>query len=294
MLSWGLAWINAKVLSYYLDSFSLIFWRFLIASISLFFVAKALKLSLKIDIKTLLLSFLAALLMLLYNYFFFQGTKFGNAGFGGVLVTTLNPILTFFAIAILTSKNLGKKEYFALFLGALGSFIMLKIWESGTNIFFENGVQYFLLAAFTWVFITLLSSINKQVSTIVFSFYIYLGVIILDYLFFLNEIPLLKGFDSIFWINLLAISFFAVTFATTIYFLATIKLGSKKASAYIFLVPFSAAFFAWIFLDEKLEITTIIGGVIVLLAIYILQDYNWHKRFLKNIKTFLKGKTNEI
>jgi len=286
MLAWGLAWINAKVLSNYLDSFSLIFWRFLIAAISLVFVAKFLKHSLKIDFKTFFVAFIAAILMLFYNYFFFRGTSLGDAGFGGVLVTTLNPILTFFAVAILQRKNLGKKEYFALFLGALGSFIMLEIWQYGFGVFTQNAIKYFLLAATTWVFITLVSTLNKKATAVVFSFYMYLLVVFIDYLFFLDrKLTPIYNFDWIFWLNLFAISLFAVTFATTVYFLATVQKGSKYASAFIFLVPFSAAIFATIFLGEKLKNTTIIGGLIVVVAIYILQDYKWHNILFKRRKS---------
>ncbi len=233
MLAWGLAWINAKILSDYLDSYSLIFWRFLIAALSLVFVAKALKHSLKIDVKTFIVAFLAAILMLFYNHFFFKGTHLGDAGFGGVLVTTLNPILTFFAVALLQRKNLGKREYFALLLGAVGSFIMLEIWEYGFGVFTQNGIKYFLLASFTWVFITLISTLNRKTSAVVFSFYMYIAVVFIDYFFFLDRkiIPIFN-FDWIFWLNLFAVSLFAVTFATTVYFLATVQKGSKYASAF--------------------------------------------------------------
>ena len=44
-------------------------------------------------------------------------------------------------------------------------------------------------------------------------------------------------FDWIFWINLLFLSCIAMSFGTSIYFLASSKLGPKQASAYIFLVP---------------------------------------------------------
>ncbi len=278
MLFWGLAWINAKVLSNYLDSYNLIFWRFLIASVSLLPVAWFMGLKFKISLKTLLLSFITAILMLMYNYAFFEGTKYGNAGFGGVLVTTLNPILTFFVIAILAKKNLTKKEYLALFLGAVGSLIMLEIWKFGIDIWFKDGIKYFLMAAILWVFVTVASSKNSEVSSIIYSFYVYIFMIIIDYVFVLNFSVKIESFDYIFWLNLFAVSLLAVTFATTVYFLATTKRGSKYASAFIFLVPFSAAIFAYIFLGEKLKLTTIIGGVIVMAAIYILQGFEWHKR----------------
>jgi drug/metabolite transporter (DMT)-like permease len=59
--------------------------------------------------------------------------------------------------------------------------------------------------------------------------------------------------------------------ATTIYFYATSKLGSAKASSFIFLVPFSAAVSSFILLDEELEFHTLIGGVLGIAAVYMIQ-----------------------
>ena len=44
-----------------------------------------------------------------------------------------------------------------------------------------------------------------------------------------------------------------MSFGTSIYFLASSKLGPKQASAYIFLVPLSAMGFAMIILLEPLQ-----------------------------------------
>jgi len=272
MTFWGLAWINAKILSNYLDTYNLIFWRFLFATISLVPVIILLKQSFKITFYNLCLAFFSAILLIIYNYFFFSGTKIGNAGFGGVLVTTINPVLTFFIVALITLKKLGKIEIFALFLATLGVVIMLKIWQFGVDIWFDNGIKYFLLAALMWVFITIASSKTKNISPLTFSIYMYAFTTILNAIFILKGVisPILN-FDFIFWLNFIAVSILAVSVATTIYFMATAKMGSKWASGFIFLVPFSAAIFAWLFLEEKLEITTIIGGVIVMFSVYILQ-----------------------
>lgn len=59
-------------------------------------------------------------------------------------------------------------------------------------------------------------------------------------------------------------------FATTFYFIATAKLGAGKASSFIFLVPLSAAFGSWIFLNEIPQLHTIIGGILGIIAVYLL------------------------
>jgi drug/metabolite transporter (DMT)-like permease len=62
----------------------------------------------------------------------------------------------------------------------------------------------------------------------------------------------------------------AMAFGTSIYFQASVKLGAKKASAYIFTVPLASMGFAMLFLNEPLIFTTIIGGTFGIAAVYLI------------------------
>ncbi len=77
-------------------------------------------------------------------------------------------------------------------------------------------------------------------------------------------------FDHLFWINFLSLSIGSLAFATSIYFLAAMELGSQKASSFTFMVPAAAMIFAMIILGEKLELTTLIGGGMAILAVYLI------------------------
>ncbi len=273
MVAWGSTWVSAKILMGYFDAYSLIFWRFLLSAFGLGVVMLLSKVDFKIDIKGLFLASISALGLIAYNYFFFLGTHYGQAGFGGVLVTTLNPILTFVFIALIGRKFLEIRDVIALTFGAIGVLIILKIWQLDIN--FNLGIVYFLLAAATWPWITIVSSYFKNGSALAFSFYMFsftaLGVLIM----FLNlKVPSLDVLDSIGWVNLLALSLYGTTFGTSIYFMATSIWGGKKASGYFFLVPITAVFFAYIFLAESIDIFTVIGGIFTILAIYQLNGYN--------------------
>jgi len=275
MIAWGSTWVSAKILMLYLDAYSLIFWRFLFSALTLGAVLLFLKNSFKIDKRGLFLALITAIGLIAYNYFFFLGTHFGEAGFGGVLVTTLNPILTFIIIAIISKKVLSNQDIVSLILGVVGVLLILKVWK--LNISYNKGVIYFLLAAATWPWITILSSYFKKGSPLTFSFYMFSFTTIGVFLLFLNfKVPSVENFDYTAWINLLALSIYGTTFGTSIYFMASSKWGGKKASGYFFLVPFSAVIFAYIFLNENIDIFTIIGGVFTILAIYKLNGYNFN------------------
>jgi EamA-like transporter family. len=78
------------------------------------------------------------------------------------------------------------------------------------------------------------------------------------------------SFDWIFWINFLSLSIGSLAFATSIYFLAAMELGSQKASSFTFMVPAAAMIFAMIILGEKFELSTLIGGGMAISAVYLI------------------------
>ena len=55
-------------------------------------------------------------------------------------------------------------------------------------------------------------------------------------------------------------------------FYASTKLGPKKASSYIFLVPFSAILFSMYFLGEPFQLSNILGGGLGAFAVYIINN----------------------
>ena len=75
---------------------------------------------------------------------------------------------------------------------------------------------------------------------------------------------------KIFYLNFFLVSIGAMSFGTSIYFLASTVLGPKKASAYIFLVPLTAMGFAMLLLSEQLELSTLFGGIFGIYAVYLI------------------------
>lgn len=277
MIAWGETWVSAKILDRYLDANELIFWRFFFTTLGLLPVLFYYKLSLKISKRNLLIALISAALLAFYNYAFFLGTKYGLASFGGVLVTTLNPIITFVFISILARKSFNLQESMGLILGVIGAMIMLQIWNYNTGSILSQGNIYYLIASFIWPFLTITSSYQKNIPSLVFIFYMFSLTSFIDFILIGGNTTNIVKFDYIFWVNLLLLSLYGTTFATTIYFIAVTKLGSKAASSFFFLVPSSAIVFAALFLGEKVELPLIIGGALAVVAVYIL-NYVKQKR----------------
>ncbi|MEA3512111.1 MAG: DMT family transporter [Campylobacterota bacterium] len=270
MTSWGASWVNAKVLSDYITAQELIFYRYLVTTATLIPVLIYMKQSFKIDIKTLGLAFVASIFLVVYSIFFFNGTKFGTAGLGGAFVTTLTPILTFVLLISFFGKKFVRNDIYALILGAIGVLTILNIWTFSLEQILVISNLYFIYASFAWSGLTITNSKLKTIKPIMFTFYVYIFTTVIGFFITPFESGNIFLFDSIFWINFFIISVVSTTFATSIYFIGISKLGANEASSFIFLVPFNAIFLSYIFLDEPIYITTVIGTILTITAVYIL------------------------
>ena len=76
-----------------------------------FFLVVVVRESLKIPTKVIPIIIINSIFMVLYNFFYFKGTQIGLAGTGGVLVTTLNPILTSIFSSLLKYDTLPRKDW---------------------------------------------------------------------------------------------------------------------------------------------------------------------------------------
>jgi len=270
MFSWAIAWTNAKIVNEYLSFYNLIFLRFLIGFISIYpliFKKNNIKVFTFENLKFIIP---CSIIFYIYNLSFFMGTYYGYAGKGAVLVTTLNPIITFI-IMLSINKRITKKETFGILLGLLGGLFIMNIFKEGfTHIFHINNI-FFLICAITWGINTVITNYGqKNMNSYQFIFYCYLLTTIISIPFInISEINFIN-LDIKFYTNFLLVSLGAMSFGTSVYIYATPKLGPIKASAFIFSVPFLALGTANIFLDEPLSCNVVIGGLLSLLAIYII------------------------
>jgi drug/metabolite transporter (DMT)-like permease len=273
MFGWGLSWVSVKVLSNYINEFEMVFFRFSMTTLTMIPIILYLKKSFRIDLKSLGLVTLTSVVMLGYMKYFFLGTKLGTASLGGAFVTTLIPIITFVFMVLLRKKTLRGKDVFALMLGTLGILTILNVWSTSLEQILIPQNLYFILAAFLWATLTILSSKNTKLSPIVFTFYMYIITSLMAVVFFVDFSAIrYEGFDGLFWLNIIGITLLSTTYANTIYFLGIEKLGASEVSSFVFLVPFFAIGLAALFLDEPIDSSVIVGTVLALIAVKMLND----------------------
>lgn len=268
MFAWGFSWSSGKSIASTGDKNVLLFWRFLITWIS--FIPLTYKKDLSLNFRGFLFVMAGSFFYAIYNIFFFFGLEKGLAGAGGVLVTTLNPLLTFIVLSLIERKLLQKKEAIGLLLGITGGAFMIGIWNFSFEQLIHSGNAYFLLASLTWSFVTILTQ-RSGVSSTSYTFYVYLISTVMVFLY--NPLaPYLSAFEfePSFWFHIFYLSVVSTTFGTTIFLLASQKLGPGKASSFIFLVPASALTGSFLFLGEIPEGATIAGGILAAIAVIII------------------------
>jgi len=284
MCIWGTSWTTAKILGTYTSALNLSFLRFLLVSLTLLPVIYFSRIKITIAKKGWLHVVGASFFILLYMLFFFKGLQKGLPGAGGVLVTTINPIFAYL-IGLFIGKVLPKKqEYMGLALGVVAGMILLKVWDN-TQAILSIGNSYFLLAAFVWALMSKISShANKFGNVIGFTLWTHIIAvfslsIIVDYK---ELLELFSTADLKFWGNLLYLGIVNSALATTVFLYVSAKIGAEKASTYIFIVPSTAVLTSWFFTDETILWNTIIGGVLGIIAVFVINGkFNTYTSFKK-------------
>lgn len=270
MLLWGGGWSALKILTEDMPMDVIIFWRFFIMSISFLPILYFIKQPLSINRSNLQYIAGSSVLNIAFMVFSFLGIKYGYAGSAGVIITTLSPVMTFLLVAFIFKKRLHDRQYFGLFLGIVGGFIMLEL--NDLSLFFNGSNIYFLLCAVVWAGVTVLSQYShKHIHPIHYSFLISIVATVVTFIYAFDS-NLLSVFDqdSRFWTALIYLAVLGQSVATTIFFMASGKLGSEKTSSFMFLVPLFALLVAWGLLDEPIQMHILVGGAVSLIAVYFI------------------------
>jgi len=273
MITWGYSWVGAKILGPYGHVSTKIFLRFFFASIALIPILLKYHIPFKIDKKGFMFILWNSISLCSYNYFYFKSTHMGLAGVGGVLVTTLNPILTsLFVFSFLDRSSAKLKEFVGLIMGLTGGGIIMRLWEMDIALMISSGNIFYILASCSWVSVTITSQKSKNhIHFLTYSFWSFLSSSLLSLSFCeIESISQTINYDWIYWLNIFLLSIVVMSFANTMYFFASSKIGAVKASSFIFVVPLTAIIFSKIILNEQVLYTTVLGGVLSVIAVYLI------------------------
>lgn len=268
MMLWGGGWPALKILTESVPWEVATFWRFALMSIAFIPILWWHKVPLTMSSRAIGWVTLSALLNAAFMGFSFWGVELGSAGAGGVVITTLSPILTVLIAVLFLGLKPSPHHIAGLALGLLGGAVMVEVWD--LEFLTHGGNLVFVLCALVWAALTL----SAQRS--------HLHLDPIHYTFFLGLIATLIMFpvaypygigaaldqDGRFWGALAYLAVLGQTVASTIYFVASGKMGSGRASSYMFLVPVCALASSYLLLDEVPSPELLVGGVISMAAVY--------------------------
>jgi drug/metabolite transporter (DMT)-like permease len=272
MIVWGGTWPSAKLIAGKAAPEVLVFWRFLITAAAFAPVMFFSRSPLRVPKEGLAATAAAGLCLSLYNWLFFAGLRLGLAGAGGVIVPALSPVFTFLFLLVFRRQRPRLLETAGLALGFAGGALFLQFWSLSPREIALSGNLLFLAAAAVWSAVTLAGqAAQRKVPFVTFSFLSYAVAAILDL-----PMALIGGITSVFlggalvWWNLLYLSVLATAFATSVYFIASSRLGSGRASSFMFVVPTAALALSWAVLGEAPAPATLAGGGLAVAAVYLI------------------------
>lgn len=270
MLMWGFAWTAGKVAAEHSNAHVAAFWRYAISFITIIPVLWYLKTPLKTDRIGFLYMLVGGVLTSLFNYLFFAGLSHGQAGYGGTMVTSLAPTLTYLLSISFFGVKVSSRQVGALLIGIVGALILLKVPFEGFA-FLNLESSYFLGCGIVWAFITIIAQKAAKRAHLMFYTFVVFGVAtIINLLFALPYQPFAFAvYDKIFWITITLIGVLPGTFSTALYFVSAGKVGAHKTGVYMFIVPVGAIVSSWVVYGEALEVSTVIGCILAFIAVIL-------------------------
>ncbi len=286
MLVWGGTFTSAKLLGNQLDPSVSAFLRFLIASVvllaMLYYKERHFP---RISITQFLpLLGMGITGIALYNLLFFYGLIHAEASRGSMIIAT-NPMLTAIGAALLFKERFTLLHVLGFVVCLIGASLIIsrgdlsRLSSDGVDL----GELAFIGCAFSWAAYTLIgrymSSQNgpredeaSQLSTLAMIAYAStIGMIILFFAA-LNK-DLFEAVRTLSWEASLHLLYLAIlaTVIGFVWFQEGIKvLGAGKAAVFIYFMPVSAVFWAYLILDEKLTMILAIGAALIILGIYLV------------------------
>lgn len=287
MVIWGGTWPAGKIASTAAPPEVTIFWRFLLTAAAFLPVLLAMRRSAAraprlpgahaprfagMPARAWLYTVATAAAMIVYNQLFLNGLNLGLAGVGGIVAPTAGALVTGIVTLALQRRRPGLPMVIGLALGLAGSLVILRVWRFSLAELSLSGNLLFIGAGVAWSAVTFFSKRAQEAShfaTHTFAVYALAAAFALP--FALRGGSLLPpGEGPSFWLLVLYLGVAATDFATTVYFIAASRLGTGRASSFMFIVPTAAILLAWLALGERPDAVTLAGGVLSIAAVSLV------------------------
>lgn len=284
-LLWGGTFTAAKILSTSLHPFCAAFIRFSIASFFLLFILIYQNKSFKIPkpsklIPIFILGFSG---IFAYNFCFFSGLKYIEAGRASVIVAN-NPIFIALFSFFLFKEQMNFTKISGIIISVLGALLVITKGDIFSILNTPPGIgELFILGTVaSWVVYSLVGKISLNdftpLETVTYSV---IGGTILLFIPALNHGLLSQIFkiSPIHWAALFYLGFFGTVTAFVFYYQGIQAIGPTRAGLFINFVPISGVLISCFLLKEEITPSLFAGLILVSFGVY--QTNKQHKENLQ-------------
>lgn len=266
---WGTAWSVGKIATENGNPEIEAFWRYFIAFLSFIPIFLIRRPTLSMDRKTLFFTLLAGIFTGVFAFCFFMGLNAGLAGYGGTLVTSLSPILTYILATVIFRIRIVKMQMIGLLTGILAGAVMLEIWHADDLL--DPNILYFVIAASSWAIVTISTQkAVKNIDLFVFSAIVFATASLINLIVAWPHHPFdVMHLDRIFWLTLLYAGIVSTSLSNTLFFYFAHKIGAQNIAVYMFIIPASAMVSSFLIFGEDPAATTIIGCLLAFAAVIL-------------------------
>jgi drug/metabolite transporter (DMT)-like permease len=274
VILWSSAFITTKPIVNHSDPFAALAFRFFFVAIGFFLYGLYTKKKIFINKKNLFECILSGIL---FHGFYLGGVFFSisNGMPTGItaLIVTLQPVLTNALAGPILKEDVSLKQWIGVILGFIGASIVLG-FDFGTKLPIIGVISSFIALIAITSSTLFQKKLSNNLSLPISNMYQAIGGCLFHVLIILFFTEPYINFTQSFLIamghQILLVSFGAFTI---LMYLIKNNSASKTVSVF-FLIPPTSAIIAWLFLDETLNTTDIIGFLIATFGVFIATRKN--------------------
>jgi len=273
---WGSTYLFNKIAVTELPAFFLASTRFFTAGCIMIFIAYITNADLKISKKEFINILITSFFFLIYgNSVFVWALQFVDSGFGSLIAST-NPLFVLIMMRIIDKKQMKKKSILGVFLGILGMVLLISQEELTTTNSTLIGILIILTCVLSWSYgsIFVAKAILPKNFLVSSGYQMIFGSLFLTCIsFFFQEkwsSPLIWSFKV--QVSMLFLIIFGGIIAFTAFNFLLKRVSPEKVSTSAYVNPVIALIMGWYFLDEKLNVQSIIASIILLLGVYFISS----------------------
>ncbi len=274
-LAWGVGFPVAKLGINYIPLFTYAFLRFFITSIlfSIILIVKYKHVLRDIKENFFILSLMALSGFTAYNFFYLYSLKMTLVS-NSALIVAFNPALTALIAAVVLKEKINFLMIAGIVISLLGVLFIIShgSMELIEKLEFNIGDLSMIAATFLWA----VYSVAGKIAMRKLPFLEATGIAVILGTIYLAPFALLENgnknllsYPAIAWASVVYMSIFATFFGFSVWYKGIERFGAAKTSIFVNLVPVFGAAASSILLHEKITISAIIGGLLVITGVLI-------------------------